>query len=56
MAQVLIRWSVQQGYITIPKSTNPGRITENTDVFDFTLSDEDLKALVNPHDTLLYHY
>lgn len=45
IAQVLIRWSVQQGFITIPKSTNPGRILENTKVFDFNLSEDELKSL-----------
>jgi len=50
VAQVLIRWSVQHGYITIPKSTNEGRIVENTNVFDFNLTDEDLKSLTGKPD------
>lgn len=45
IAQVLIRWSVQQGYITIPKSVNAQRIVENTKVFDFELDANDLKQL-----------
>jgi len=45
VAQVLLRWSVQQGFITIPKSTNPDRIIENTKVFDFNISDDDMKSL-----------
>lgn len=44
-AQVMLRWHVQQGRNAIPKSTNPGRIAENFDVFDFTLSDDDLGRL-----------
>lgn len=44
-AQVLIRWSVQHGYITIPKSSNPDRIRENCQVFDWHLREEDIKAL-----------
>jgi methylglyoxal/glyoxal reductase len=47
VAQVMIRWSVQNGYITIPKSTKVERIVENAKVFDFTLSDDDLKVLVS---------
>ena len=41
-AQVMIRWHLQQGRSAIPKSTNPGRIAENFDVFDFDLSADDL--------------
>jgi 2,5-diketo-D-gluconate reductase A len=44
-AQVMLRWHVQQGRNAIPKSTNPGRIAENFDVFDFALSDDDLARL-----------
>lgn len=40
-AQVLLRWIVQRGIATIPKSTNPGRLQQNLSVFDFTLTDED---------------
>jgi len=43
----MIRWSVQLGYITIPKSTKPERIEENANVFDFSLTDEDLAVLVS---------
>ncbi len=44
-AQVMLRWHLQQGRNAIPKSTNPGRIAENFDVFDFALSDEELGSL-----------
>ncbi|SBN61565.1 Aldo/keto reductase [Curtobacterium sp. 9128] len=44
-AQVMLRWHLQQGRNAIPKSTNPGRIAENFDVFDFALSDEELASL-----------
>ena len=44
-AQVMLRWHLQQGRSAIPKSTTPHRITENIDVFDFQLSDEDLAAI-----------
>jgi diketogulonate reductase-like aldo/keto reductase len=44
-AQVMIRWHLQQGRSAIPKSTNPERIAENFDVFDFDLSAEDLHRI-----------
>ena len=44
-AQVMLRWHMQQGRSAIPKSTNPKRIAENFDVFDFELSDEQLTAI-----------
>lgn len=45
VAQIIIRWDLQQGLITIPKSTNQQRIIENVDVFDFELSDQDMKRI-----------
>lgn len=44
-AQVMLRWHLQQGRQVIPKSTTPSRIAENFDVFDFTLSSEQLNAI-----------
>jgi 2,5-diketo-D-gluconate reductase A len=49
-AQVMLRWHLKQGRSAIPKSTNPTRIAENFDVFDFDLTSEDLTA-VNALDT-----
>ena len=43
-AQVMLRWHLQQGRSAIPKSTNPARIAENFDVFDFELSADELAA------------
>ncbi|XP_020902740.1 uncharacterized protein LOC110241225 isoform X2 [Exaiptasia diaphana] len=45
VAQLMIRWSFQKDYITIPKSSNPVRIVENANIFDFVISDEDMKIL-----------
>lgn len=44
-AQILVRWSLQKGYVPLPKSVTESRILENSQVFDFTLSDEDMASL-----------
>lgn len=44
-AQVMLRWHLQQGRSAIPKSTNPARIAENFDVFDFDLTAAELTAI-----------
>ncbi|MHA2072067.1 MAG: aldo/keto reductase [Candidatus Thorarchaeota archaeon] len=44
-AQILIRWSLQHDLIVIPKSSNPDRIRENAEVFDFSIATEDMKRL-----------
>ncbi|MER5540025.1 aldo/keto reductase [Streptomyces mirabilis] len=44
-AQVLLRWGIQQSRSVIPKSTKRHRIAENIDVFDFALTEDELKAL-----------
>ena len=43
VAQVILRWDLQNGVITIPKSTKEHRIVENANVFDFELTKEDMK-------------
>lgn len=43
--QLLIRWSLQHGVITIPKSIHRERIRENADVLNFTISDEDMAQM-----------
>ncbi|KAM0788451.1 hypothetical protein ACM66B_001585 [Microbotryomycetes sp. NB124-2] len=44
-AQVLLRWSLQKGYVPLVKSDTPARIKENAQIFDFKLSEEDMHAL-----------
>lgn len=44
-AQITLRWNLQHAVVTIPKSVNPTRIMENRQIFDFELSQEDVKAL-----------
>ena len=44
-AQIVIRWHLQQGIVTIPKSVREARIRENADVFDFELAPEDMNRI-----------
>ncbi|MCX5535022.1 aldo/keto reductase [Streptomyces sp. NBC_00006] len=44
-AQVVLRWHLQLGNVVIPKSVTPARIRENLDVFDFTLTDDELASI-----------
>jgi diketogulonate reductase-like aldo/keto reductase len=44
-AQIVLRWDIQNGVVTIPKSTNEQRIRENAAIFDFELSDEDMAKI-----------
>jgi len=45
VAQVILRWDLQHGVITIPKSTKEQRIIENADLFDFELSADDMNRI-----------
>jgi len=45
VAQVILRWDLQRGVDTVAKSANPDRIRQNADIFDFSLSDEDMAAI-----------
>ncbi|KRN93556.1 aldo/keto reductase [Pediococcus stilesii] len=49
VAQIVIRWSLQHGFLPLPKSVHADRIQQNTDIFDFELSDEDVKVIDGFH-------
>jgi methylglyoxal/glyoxal reductase len=65
VAQVILRWDLQNGVVTIPKSTKEHRIIENATIFDFELSREDIENIdglnedsrvgSNP-DTMILHF
>ena len=44
-AQLMIRWGIEHGLVVIPKSTREERIRENSQVFDFDISDDDMRTL-----------
>ena len=44
-AQLMIRWGIEHGLVVIPKSTREERIRENSQVFDFDISDDDMRSL-----------
>ncbi|CAF3091367.1 unnamed protein product [Rotaria sp. Silwood2] len=46
-AQILLRWSLQNNFIPIPKTNHPNRLRENFQVFDFQLTHQDMKNLTN---------
>ena len=52
-AQVALRWLTQRGIVAIPKSTHKERMAQNIDIFDFTLTDDDMAqiAKMNQHDS-----
>ncbi|MDP4088697.1 MAG: aldo/keto reductase [Bacillota bacterium] len=47
IAQLCIRWSLQMGFLPLPKSVTTSRIKENAEVFDFELSKEDVKLIAD---------
>jgi diketogulonate reductase-like aldo/keto reductase len=51
-AQVALRWLTQRGIVAIPKSSHKERMAQNIDIFDFSLSNEEMAqiAKMNQHD------
>lgn len=47
VGRVILRWLLQQGFVVLPKSSSPERMAQNLDVFDFTLSDEDMQRITD---------
>lgn len=59
VAQVVLKWNIQRGVVVIPKSIHARRIAENSDVFDFTLTDaemEQIKELDLKHSEIVNHF
>ena len=50
IAQICLRWSLQMGYLPLPKSVTPSRIEENAALFDFNLSEEDVREIAGMED------
>ncbi|MFT4414340.1 aldo/keto reductase [Fredinandcohnia humi] len=45
VAQIILRWDLQNGVVTIPKSTKEHRIVENTNIFDFELTNDEMEVI-----------
>lgn len=48
-AQIVLKWSLQKGYLPLPKSVTPSRIIENGQLFDFDLSAEEISSIDQLH-------
>lgn len=58
-AQVALRWNIQRGVVVIPKSVHEDRIKQNFDIFDFTLSQEDMDKIASMdigHSEIVNHF
>lgn len=47
VAQIILRWDLQRGIVTIPKSTKEQRIIENATLYDFQLTEEDMTLIAS---------
>ena len=50
IAQICTMWSLQNGFLPLPKSVTQSRIKDNTDVFGFTLEDKDVELIASLKD------
>ena len=58
-AQVVLKWNVQRGVVILPKSTKPERMAQNKDLFDFTLTDEEMEQITAKsldHSEIINHF
>lgn len=53
--QIILRWAVEKGFITIPGTKNPDHIRENLDIFDFRLTEEEMKEIGKLEGTKKYY-
>lgn len=47
IAQIALRWSLQMGFVPLPKSVTKERIKSNTDLYDFEIEDKDIELITN---------
>ena len=50
---MMIRWSLQKGFVCIPKTVKEERMVENADVFDFSISQQDMEEMVSDENSSL---
>lgn len=58
-AQVALRWNTQRGVVIIPKSSNPDRMAQNLDIWDFSLTEDEMKVISAKnlgHSEIINHY
>lgn len=58
-AQVALRWNTQRGVVIIPKSSNPARMAQNLDIWDFTLTEDEMKTITAKdlgHSEIINHF
>lgn len=53
--QIILRWHIQEGNIVIPGSTNPTHIKSNADIFDFSLTDEEMAEIAKVNKNKRYY-
>lgn len=56
VGQICVRWSLQKGFLPLPKSVHPERVKSNAEVFDFSLSDEEMATLDAMNTTTEYTF